>query len=118
MARISTHVLDITLGRPAAGVRIELFACPPNRRELIRSVVTNADGRTDEPLLSAATVSAGAYELDFHAGAYIRDASSDTMAPQPVFDVITVRFEVTDSAGSYHIPLLLAPNGYTTYRGS
>lgn len=118
MARISTHVLDIALGRPAAGVRIELFACLTDRRELIRSAVTNADGRSDEPLFSAATISASTYELDFHAGDYFRNSESSSMAPPPVFDVITIRFDVTDIGSNYHMPLLLARNGYTTYRGS
>ncbi len=118
MARISTHVLDIALGRPAAGMRIELFACPTDCRKLIQSAATNADGRTDEPLFSATIISAGTYELDFHAGDYFRNSESGSVAPPPVFDVITIRFDVTDPESNYHIPLLLARNGYTTYRGS
>jgi 5-hydroxyisourate hydrolase len=117
MARISTHVLDIALGRPAPGIRIELFERAGDERRLVCSAATNADGRTDEPLLAAETIAPGTYELDFHAGDYFQ-SSSTSQRGAPVFDVITVRFEVADPQGSYHVPLLLAPNGYTTYRGS
>lgn len=117
MARISTHVLDIALGRPAVGIRIELFERAGDERRLIRSAATNADGRTDEPLLAADTIVPGTYELDFHARDYFQ-SSSTSQRGASVFDVITVRFEVADPQGSYHVPLLLAPNGYTTYRGS
>lgn len=117
MARISTHVLDLALGRPAAGVRIELFSHRHTRRELICAATTNADGRTDEPLLAADTIAAGSYELDFHAGQYFQ-SSAALRAGARVFDVITVSFTVVDPHSSYHLPLLLAPNGYTTYRGS
>lgn len=101
MARISTHVLDIAKGRPAAGVAIELyFGGKP-----IESAVTNADGRTDSPLLSGDRIEVGEYELIFHAGGIF-------------FDVIVIRFRVADAEGNYHVPLLVAPHGYTTYRGS
>jgi 5-hydroxyisourate hydrolase len=106
MARISTHVLDIAKGAPAAGIRLELYF----EDHLIRSGETNADGRTDSPLVSADSLSVGMYELVFHAGAYL---------PEPRFyDEITVRFIVAEAAGNYHVPLLLAPHGYSTYRGS
>lgn len=117
MARISTHVLDIALGCPAAGVRIELFGHSDGGRNLIRSAITNADGRTDEPLMATDTIAPGTYELDFHAGDYLQSSSAFNIGAR-VFDVITVRFAVADPLSSYHIPLLLAPNGYTTYRGS
>jgi 5-hydroxyisourate hydrolase len=116
MARISTHVLDIAAGHPAAGVRIELFRRAGSTRHLISSAITNADGRTDEPLIAGDTIAPGTHELDFHAGAYFE--SSSALQRNTVFDVITVRFEAADPQGNYHIPLLLAPNGYTTYRGS
>jgi 5-hydroxyisourate hydrolase len=117
MARISTHVLDIALGRPAPGIRIELFHRVSDERRVIGSAATNSDGRTNEPLLAADTIAPGTYELDFHAGGYFRSSSSSHEVA-PVFDVITVRFDVADPRGNYHVPLLLAPNGYTTYRGS
>lgn len=117
MARISTHVLDIALGRPAAGVRVALFGHRDGKRDWICSGITNTDGRTDQPLVERDTIPTGTYELDFHAGAYFQ-SSSAFQGVARVFDVITVRFEVADPLGSYHVPLLLAPNGYTTYRGS
>ena len=108
MARISTHVLDIAKGEPAAGVKVELrFA-----GALLATAVTNADGRTDAPLLAGDAIPVGRYELVFHAGAYFQ-------APGIHFlDEIVIRFGVSDPHGSYHVPLLAAPHGYSTYRGS
>jgi len=100
MARISTHVLDIAKGKPAAGVAVELRF----DGAVIASAVTNADGRTDAPLLAGDSIAAGGYELIFHTSGFFED--------------ITIRFQVTDAAGNYHVPLLLAPYGYSTYRGS
>jgi len=106
MARISTHVLDIAAGKPAAGVLVTLYG----GIELLRQTKTNIDGRTDEPLLQADTIPLGAYELQFRVAEYL---------PQPAFfDLITIRFVVYDERGNYHVPLLLAPHGYSTYRGS
>ena len=106
MARISTHVLDIAKGAPASGIRVELYF----DGRLIRSADTNADGRTDAPLVSGDSLPVGTYNLVFHAGGYL---------PAPLFyDEITVRFIVTEASGNYHVPLLLAPHGYSTYRGS
>ena len=107
MARISTHVLDIAKGAPAAGITVELHA----GGDLIGSARTNADGRTDAPLLTGERISAGAYELVFHVRDYLR-------GDPPFFDRITIRFAVSDEGGNYHVPLLLAPHGYSTYRGS
>jgi 5-hydroxyisourate hydrolase len=106
MAGISTHVLDLVSGRPAARVRIELFG---PTREFICSAITNADGRTDRPLLSGDSVPTGSYELVFHTGDHFQ---------QSFFDDIPIRFRVLDPQGNYHVPLLLSPYGYSTYRGS
>jgi 5-hydroxyisourate hydrolase len=111
MARISTHVLDIAKGAPAAGVPVTLHLAG----NLLQSAITNADGRTDSPLLSANRIAAGHYELIFSVQAYLR---STYPAAEPFFDSITLRFSVTDEHGHYHVPLLLAPHGYSTYRGS
>jgi 5-hydroxyisourate hydrolase len=111
MARISTHVLDIAQGAPARGVRLELYF----EDHLIRSAETNSDGRTDAPLVSAETISIGTYQLVFHAGDYLRSSG----CPEPLFyDEIAIRFLVSEAAGNYHVPLLLAPYSYSTYRGS
>jgi len=107
MARISTHVLDIAKGAPAAGITVELFSAG----HLIQSATTNSDGRTDAPMLSGERIAAGLYELCFHVRDYLHGAP-------PFFDRITIRFAVSDEEANYHIPLLLAPHGYSTYRVS
>jgi 5-hydroxyisourate hydrolase len=113
MARISTHVLDIAKGKPAEGVAVELYF----GGALIASSVTNADGRTNEPILSGAEIQTGRYELIFHAGDYLRAAGNAGV--EPLFlDEIGIRFGVADPCGNYHVPLLLAAHGYSTYRGS
>src|ERR1700733_3934009 len=113
MARISTHILDTSRGKPAQNVVIELrFGS-----KLVKSAVTNADGRTDQPLVSADRLETGVYELTFHAGDYFRAAGVELTTP-PFLDEVIVRFGVADPAGNYHVPLLLSPYGYSTYRGS
>jgi 5-hydroxyisourate hydrolase len=109
MARISTHVLDVELGRPASGIPVEL------RRDgaLLSAARTNSDGRTDHPLLSAEQLDPGHYELIFRTGEYLKNREA-----APFYDDIAVRFAVSDGAGNYHVPLLLAAHGYSTYRGS
>jgi 5-hydroxyisourate hydrolase len=117
MARISTHVLDTARGRPATGVRVTLYRIDAAGREQCGAAVTNADGRTGEPLLSSPRIAAGVYELVFDAGVYLRETGQATFEP-PFLDQIVIRFGVSEEAGDYHVPLLLAPHGYSTYRGS
>jgi len=113
MARISTHVLDTSRGEPARGVAIDLHFCA----KLVKTAVTNMDGRTDQPLVSADRLETGVYELTFHAGDYFRATGVAVTAP-PFLDEVVVRFGVADPNGNYHVPLLLSPYGYSTYRGS
>ena len=113
MARISTHVLDTSRGEPARGVAIDLHFC----EKLVKTAVTNMDGRTDQPLVSADRLETGVYELTFHAGDYFRATGVALTAP-PFLDEVVVRFGVADPNGNYHVPLLLSPYGYSTYRGS
>lgn len=115
MGRLTTHVLDIAAGRPAAGLRIELYR--GNGDELLTVAETNADGRADRPLLEGAGMEAGTYELHFHAGAYLR-RSGVRMAEPPFLDVVPIRFGIAVADADYHVPLLLSPYGYSTYRGS
>jgi 5-hydroxyisourate hydrolase len=113
---LTTHVLDLALGKPAAGLDIALARLDPERRELTRRV-TNEDGRCDSPLLSGETMAAGRYELTFSAGAYFDRLG--LALPEPKFlDEVVIRFAIADPAAHYHVPLLLSPFGYSTYRGS
>lgn len=118
MGRLSTHVLDIQAGRPASGVAVDLFRIAPDGgAQLLKSVRTNADGRTDFPLLGADEMAIGVYELRFHAGDYFR--AQGQRLPEPAFvDVAPIRFGIADAAGHYHVPLLVSPWAYSTYRGS
>lgn len=114
---ITSHVLDISNGWPAVGVRIDLFRLENGTAELLRSSVTNADGRLPEPMLSGEDFRPGTYELVFHAGDYFRGMGLEL--PEPAFlEQVPVRFGIANKAAHYHVPLLLAPWGYNTYRGS
>ena len=115
MGRLTTHVLDTALGRPAAGLVIELFRIG-DKPERIATVETNADGRVDSPLLEGEAFRAGVYELRFHAGDYLRKASN--LADPAFLDIVAIRFGVSSAQEHYHVPLLLSPYGYSTYRGS
>jgi len=115
--RLSTHVLDTHAGKPAAGVRVELFELGASATSLLAEAETNADGRTEEPLLSGGPLRVGRYELRFHVGDYF--AKRNANLPQPAFlDVVPVRFAIADPEGHYHVPLLVTPWSYSTYRGS
>ena len=118
MAGLTTHVLDVSRGQPADGVRVELYELAGGSdRELIADVVTNADGRTDKPLMSADQARAGQFELIFHAGDYFRRRREE-LADPPFLDIIPIRFGVADPRAHYHVPLLVSPWSYSTYRGS
>lgn len=117
MGRLSTHVLDTVNGRPAAGVAVTLERLKPDgSRERLAQTHTNADGRTDAPLL-AGPLTPGSYELCFAIGAYFRGLG--TALPEPAFlDVVPLRFGIAEPEGHYHVPLLASPWSYSTYRGS
>lgn len=115
--RLTTHVLDTANGRPAAGVRIELARLDAARREPLGEATTNRDGRCDAPLLAGDAFAAGQYELTFHVGAYFR--AQGAPAGEPAFlETVPVRFGVPRTGEHYHVPLLISPYGYSTYRGS
>ena len=117
MARLSTHVLDTSRGVPAAGIPVELHFVGDGRRRLLASAVTNADGRTDAPLLSVERLEIGVYELTFRTRDYLSRAGAALTEP-PFLDDVVVRVGIADPTGSYHVPLLLSPYGYSVYRGS
>jgi 5-hydroxyisourate hydrolase len=116
MGRLTTHVLDTASGRPAAGLKIELWSHGKSPT-LVKTATTNDDGRTDAPILSDGEFGPGTYELRFHAGDYLRRAGAKLDDPA-FLDVIPIRFGIANANQHYHVPLLLSPYGYSTYRGS
>ncbi|MBD9528305.1 hydroxyisourate hydrolase [Paracoccus sp. PAR01] len=112
---LTTHVLDTANGAPAQGMRIELYRLDPERR-LIKETVTNHDGRTDAQILPAAEFETGEYELVFHVGAWL-DSQGHQAAKPRFLDQIPLRFGMSEQ-DHYHVPLLISPYGYSTYRGS
>ncbi len=116
-AKLTTHVLDTANGCPAAQMQIELWALSGDGRKLLKSVRTNADGRTEQPLLSGAELATGQYELVFFVGDYF--AAKTSKQPTIRFlDCVPVRFGISEASASYHVPLLCSPWSYSTYRGS
>ena len=114
---LTTHVLDTARGCPAAGVRIMLYRVTGMTHRKIVEMLTNADGRTDAPILPVGKFAPGVYELVFCAGDYLRAAG--LAGAEPLFlDDIPIRFGMNDADAHYHVPLLLSPYGYSTYRGS
>ncbi|NRR31734.1 hydroxyisourate hydrolase [Oxalobacteraceae bacterium] len=116
MGKLSTHVLDITIGKPGVGVSVALFSVGAEGKVLLKTDVTNADGRCP-PLLEGADVKVGKYELVFNAGDYF--AAQGTELPSPPFiDQVTLAFGIYDATQNYHVPLVVSPWSYSTYRGS
>lgn len=117
MGRLTTHVLDTAHGKPGAGMRVRLYRKHGADYVLVKEISTNADGRCDAPLLEAAAFGIAAYRLVFSAGSYF--AAQGLRLPQPVFlDEVTLDFGVSDADAHYHVPLLVSPYSYATYRGS
>jgi len=117
MGFLTTHVLDTATGKPASGMTIKLFKVDGEKEILLKTVTTNEDGRVDDPILGQEEFATGVYELRFAAGAYL--IKTNTGLPDPLFlNVIPIRFGMADADAHYHVPLLLSPFGYSTYRGS
>jgi 5-hydroxyisourate hydrolase len=117
--KLTTHVLDISRGRPAVGMRLELRRVDREGSiaTSVKTVITNSDGRTDKPLLEGAELDVGTYELVFHVGDYFVKQHGET--DRPLFlDFVPVRFGIADASANYHVPLLVSPWTYSTYRGS
>ncbi|TMV05505.1 hydroxyisourate hydrolase [Ruegeria sediminis] len=114
---LTTHVLDTARGCPAEGLRIDLFRIDGETRAHLKTLTTNGDGRTDEQILPAGEFRTGVYELVFHAGAYLDACGTPPETPR-FLDVVPIRFGMSEADAHYHVPLLLSPFGYSTYRGS
>lgn len=117
MGHLTAHVLDIAQGKPGAGVQVELFRLEGNLRQLLSVLNTNANGRLDHSLLEGKEFVSGKYELVFDVADYFR-REGVALASPPFFDSIVIRFGVADPSEHYHIPLLISPWSYSTYRGS
>jgi hydroxyisourate hydrolase len=117
MGELTTHLLDLVNGRPAADVRVDVYEVTGEKAEYVRSRTTNRDGRMSEPLISAAELHSGTYELRVHIGDYFRESVS-VKGAHPFLDIVTIRFNVTSPLENYHVPLLVSPYGYQVYRGS
>jgi 5-hydroxyisourate hydrolase len=115
MGRITTHVLDTAAGKPAAGLKVSLTRLD-GTTQVVAEAITNADGRVDKPLLEGAAFATGRYEIVFHVGDYFRRTGVKLPDP-PFLDVVPLRFGVAEDA-HYHVPLLVSPFAYSTYRGS
>lgn len=117
MGRLTTHVLDTAHGAPGANMRIDVYRIRAGAREHLKSIITNSDGRSDAPVLEGDEFTGGQYELEFHAGEYFRARGVDL--PDPAFlDDVVVRFGIASPGEHYHVPLLVSPFSYSTYRGS
>ena len=116
MGKLSTHVLDTSTGKPAANMRLQLVWLSGEVRRVLRDTKTNADGRTDAPLMSG-SLNVGTYELVFYLADYFKDHGVDLPNP-PFLTLVPLRFGIADPDGNYHVPLLCSPWSYSTYRGS
>ena len=117
MGKLTTHVLDLTSGRPAAGLKIDLYRLNGDVREHVTSRVTNDDGRVDSPLLEGDEFTVGIYESVFQAGKYLCEEDPD-YEDNAFLGEVLIRFQIADASEHYHVPLLLSNYGYSTYRGS
>ena len=116
MAKLTTHVLDVYSGKPGKNIKVELFFLNGKDREIINSLVLNTDGRSDKPLAEDDKFKSGKYELVFYIGNYFKEIIKNEK--QPFLDDVVVRFNISNNKENYHVPLLVSPWSYSTYRGS
>ena len=116
MAKLTTHVLDVYSGKPGKNIKVELFFLNGKDREIINSLVLNTDGRPDKPLAEEDKFKSGKYELVFYIGDYFKEIIKNEK--QPFLDDVVVRFNISNNKENYHVPLLVSPWSYSTYRGS
>jgi 5-hydroxyisourate hydrolase len=118
MGKLSTHVLDTTIGKPGQGIRLELFKISSqDQKTLVTSAITNSDGRCDQPLLEGANFLAGEYQIEFDIGKYFEKRHQNTHE-LPFLNKVVIRFSVGSGDENYHVPLVVTPWSYSTYRGS
>lgn len=117
MGKVTTHVLDTARGMPASGLAVEVWRDVDGSWSKLKDAKTNEDGRLDSPAIADAELAVGTYEIRFHVAAYFHAAEMDLPEP-PFLDIVPVRFGVADADAHYHVPLLVSPFGYSTYRGS
>ena len=116
MTKLSTHVLDVYSGKPGSGIKVDLYHIQNNKREKLNSVILNNDGRADKPLIEGSNFKEGQYELVFFVGDYFKKI---TEVPKiPFLDDVVVKFGISNAKEHYHVPLLVSPWSYSTYRGS
>jgi len=116
MAKLTTHVLDVYSGKPGKNIKVELFFLNGKEREIINSLVLNTDGRSVKPLAEEDKFKSGKYELVFYIGDYFKEIIKNEK--QPFLDDVVVRFNISNNKENYHVPLLVSPWSYSTYRGS
>ena len=116
MTKLTTHVLDVFSGKPGKGIKVELFFFNGEKREKINSIILNSDGRSDKPLVENETFKNGKYELIFYIGDYFKKIT--TLDEIQFLDDVVVRFGISNNKENYHVPLLVSPWSYSTYRGS
>ena len=116
MGRLTTHILDQGRGRPAAGVAVRLYSMDGETPALVARATTNDDGRLDQPILSGSEMRPGVYQLEFDAGAYFETLGT-ALASGTFLETVVIRFQIDNEEEHYHVPLLLSPYGYATYRG-
>jgi len=114
VAKLTTHVLDTSSGMPAINVAIKVYQCQNDNPILVKTTQTNLDGRCDEPLLSGTHLRTGSYQIEFDVGQYFNEKGVDS----PFLKDVVVRFYISDTSENYHVPLLISPFSYSTYRGS
>ena len=116
MTKLTTHVLDVYSGRPGKGIKVDLYQVQNNNREKLNSIILNNDGRADKPLIEGADLKEGKYELVFFVGDYFKKISETSKIP--FLDDVVVKFGISNAKEHYHVPLLVSPWSYSTYRGS
>ena len=116
MTKLTTHVLDVYSGKPGKGIKVDLYLIQSDNKKKLNSIILNNDGRSDKPLVEGSNFKEGKYELVFFIGDYFKKIKDTSQIP--FLDDVVVRFGISNSKEHYHVPLLVSPWSYSTYRGS